>query len=368
MKIIKFWYCLYLAYYGKMSEELVERLMASVPADIDFNHWPWHEPREAKVVEMYFRHNRPSKLMLQKINAIEWVRVCYLKNLGGRKLPLAGYEQDAILDLMSRSLVRLSRQLDSTYEIKLLQKRDEEAIFAYIQNHPLSLVAERDLLRKAAGQVNKKCDFRFLAKEYIKIHPDKAFRRFDAQQLLFELPFCGEIQHALVEQSSMDDPVLHDSVIEQMLDEAASKVTHPSTDVLKHFLSRSFIKNPALREKMLTLREKMLKMTFPSALTAQIKIALMREKLHSFGYWSEENREEMEIISMPSGRQRDEKVYLIVTEERQLSPEMAAWIAWQYPDWADDVAAKFCGFAEGVAEKINYTIEMDRFCSQHWLY
>lgn len=361
MGIIKFWYYLYLAYFGKMSEELVEKLMGSVPADIDFNYWPRHEPREAKVVEMYFRHIRPSEVGLRKISSITWVRVIYLENLGRRNLLLADYEHDAILGLMSGSLGHLSRQLDSTYEIKLLQKRDEEAIFAYIQNHPLSLVAERDLLRRAAGQVNKKCDFRFLAKEYIKIHPDKAFRRFDAQQLLFELPFCGEIQHALVEQSSMDNPVLHDSVIEQMLDEAAAKKNYPSTEVLRHFLSRSFIKNPALKEKML-------KMKFDSALTAQIRISNSREKLFNFGYWPEEGTEEMEIISMPSGRQRDEKVYLIMTEEGQLSPEMAAWIAWQYPDWADDVATKFCGFAEGVVEKLNYSMEMDRFCSQHWLY
>ena len=249
--------------FGKMSKEQVEKLLDmynSYKLYCDrtpkwnlsgFKRGSFKKSYLSRVLRFWLSDYVPSEALLEKIASSKDSAILYLESICKRILDWEDYEQEYVLKLSSTRIKMLTKQLSPKYEEKLLNEGTKTQIEEYVQNFVLSLAAERAFIRKLANNpMNTGVGYylHFAAWRYIEAHPHKAFSKVDAQQLLFELPNCKDVQEQLIKQSTMLKPSLCDIAIEILIDDAATRKTD-AAELLKLFLSVSYIENEALIEK-----------------------------------------------------------------------------------------------------------------------
>lgn len=324
MNIIKFWYSLYRARVGKMDDQEISRLVETLN-EAECNDPDYGDRKYCRsILATYCRYNVPSSAQLKEIFGGVSV-YCFLENVGKRKQPLTDEEQQAILKLPEYCMEALTMPLSAPYEIKLLESGRNEALISYLEKpFRLSLAAERKLISHA----NVNHDFIWLAVHYVNAHLGDVFVKHDAQQLLFEAKNCEAIQEALIEHSTMQQPLLFDSSIEQLITKSSKR------QLLLLFLSRSYVANQQLQER-LKLR------TSDRQLQALVQISMKRrwllfDEFHNSD-WRFLTAGEKEIIATTKAEEREQFVRMQVVPKMQkgeTSPAMAAWVACRYPHLA----------------------------------
>lgn len=323
MKIIKFWYNLYLARVGKMNDEQISRLVETLN-EADYNDPDYGDKRYCySILSVYCRHNVPSSAQLKEI--FSGVSVyCFLANVGKRKQPLTEEEQQAILELPEYCMGSLSAPLSAPYEKKLLESGRKEALMSYLEKEfRLSLAAERHLIRL----INVDYDFVWSAVHYVHAHHGNVFVKPDAQQLLFETANCGPVQKALIEHSTIETPLLLDVSVEKLITDTSKK------SLLLLFLSRSYVANSQLLERLKAKKTN-------KQLQALVKIAIKRRWLCEELCTSDASfltAMEKEIMSLTKAEEQRQLVMQQVVpkmERGETTPAMAAWVAYRYPNLA----------------------------------
>ena len=349
MSIIKFWSFMLRVLFGKMSQEQV-----SVLLDV-YNSYELYKDRTPKwnlsgvkrgkafpkvylyrILTFWFGSYVPNQALLKKVLENGLSTLLYLESVGKRYLDWENYEQEAVLSLSADKLRHLSKQLSPKFEERLIAEENESKLEYYLQKFVLSLSGEFKLCRKmaaCAGDERDKCDYHYLASLYVREHIGKAFAKAEAQQLLFELPDCEDVQKALIEQSTMLTSSLKDVAIETLIDEAQKHHTGSATELLKLFLSLSYIENEALIEKiqkarldehvveMFKVSEERLKVTNH---LAQYGYGLSLLDQSPYLYSTEK-----EIMSMPNNESRYHAIKKHIVpkfETGEVTPACAAWV------------------------------------------
>ena len=355
MNIIKFWRYMCLAWLGQLSESDVDSLIL-VMSDSNFSLK--YRARCQRVFTVYCRRNVPSKDLLRKI--YDGVAIyTYLENIGKRSQPLTDDEQQLILELPDYCINHLSRALTTEYAIKLLQWGDEDVLMAYLEKFKLSVAAERYLETMASSNH----DVSWLAVHYVTAHNGEVFQKPDAQQFLFELPHCEKIQQAIIECSSMENPLLLDSSIENLITDASKK------QLLLLFLSHSYVANPQLIELLKKRAQK------DKQMSALLCISVERKKLFEKTYstlWNDDVSSHLEAIeseiiaTLDAEKRRQLVMEQIVPKmkENKTSPAMAAWVAYTYPHLAQIAAENVQQFIRRIDGQIVLTLAYNNMRNQ----
>lgn len=355
MNIIKFWRYMCLAWLGQLSESDVENLVL-VMGNLNFSLK--YRARCQRVFTVYCRRNVPSKDLLRKI--YDGVAIyTYLENIGKRSQPLTDDEQELILGLPDYCISHLSKALTTEYAIKLLQWDEEDVLMAYLEKFKLSVAAERYLATMASSNH----DVSWLAVHYVTAHNGEVFQKPDAQQFLFELPHCEKIQQAIIECSSMENPLLLDSSIEHLITDASKK------QLLLLFLSHSYVANPQLIELLKKRAQK------DKQLSALLCISVERKKLFEKTYsllWNDDVSSHLEAIeseiiaTLDAEKRRQLVMEQIVPKmkENKTSPAMAAWVAYTYPHLAQIAAENVQQFIRRIDGQIVLTLAYNNMRNQ----
>lgn len=389
MSIIKFWSFMLRVLFGKMSQEQVEKLV-EMYNDYDlysdmtpkwsmkgFKRGSFPKSYLSRVLRFWFGSYIPNKALLKKVMENKPSTLLYLESVGRRYLAWGDYEQEAILKLSSTRLEYLTKQLSQKYEEKLLHDGTKTQIEVYLKNFVLSLQSERIFVHMLArNKMDTKVgyDLHFRAWQYVDAHPSKAFAKMDAQQLLFEVHNCEDVQRRLIKHSTLLNPSICDVAIEVLIDKAAKKNTEP-TDMLREFLSLSAIENEALVEKFQHAR-------LDIHTNAMLTISQMRQNVLNtlsqygfglFGLYDEPYLydHEKEIMAMQNDDERRNLVMEKIVPELEkglVTPACAAWIAWQYPKLAQTAQNGINQFMRRVIDNIHQSDMFSRMRTNDTLF
>ncbi len=344
MNIIKFWYSLYRARVGKMDDQEISRLVETLN-EAECNDPDYDERGYCRsILAVYCRYNVPSSTLLKEIFAGDSSMQCFLKNVGKRKQPLTDEEQQAIVELPEYCFSALSCPLSSRYEIRLIEWAKVDVLMAYLKKFKLSLAAERQLIRLCDANH----DYVWLAEYYVDAHHGKVFTKQDAQQLLFEVPHCDLIQKALIEHSTMHQPLLFDSSIEQLITKNSKR------QLLLLFLSHSYVANPQLLKRLQSKKS-------DKQLQALVEISLKRQQLLENLQSSDRcllTAMEKKILTLDKAEEQRQHVMRQIVpkmKKGETSPVMAAWVAYQYPNLAQVAAIATGIFVKRIKERAVYS-------------
>lgn len=348
MEIIKFWHFMCMVLFGKMSQEQVGKLV-EMYNDYDlysdmtpkwslkgFRRGSFPKVYLYRILHFWFGSYVPNKALLKKVLEHGLSTLLYLESVGKRFLDWEDYEQEAVLSLKADKLRHLSKPLSPKFEERLIDEANESKLEYYLQKFVLSLSGEFKLCRKVAsceGDERDKCDYHYLACLYVCEHKGKAFAKAEVQQLLFELPDCEDVQKALIEQSTMLTSSLKDVAIETLIDEAEKYRTGSATELLKLYLSLSYIENEALIEKIQKARLDEHVLVMFKFSEERLKVA---NHLAHYGYGLSLLDQspylysmEKEIMSMPNNESRYHAIKKHIVpkfETGEVTPACASWV------------------------------------------
>ncbi len=333
------------------------------------------------ILEAYFSKYEPSKTVLPQLIGSNAGYV-YVKALAKRRNVLSDAEKKTLLQMPPAQLGTLSQPLDGDFALRLYESGDEERIAAYLQAFVLPPIQEIDLLdycklqaeipemdeveRQIFGKKVQNCDYVTLARDYVQSHFGEAFASEKAQKKLFTTKGCDSIIDLVINQCSMADPFLCDAVIGLMIDRTELKpYAH-----LNHFLAVSYIQNRELLTDLLNLGTKPQVENLLNI--SQLKASLAKAVAScSSLLWQDAfervftltDLEQKCVVELDADKRwqmlRDE--LLPMMQKGQMSPVMASWLIWQYPE--HEKLARLAVFCVS-----NQLQEYMEWLDSHWKY
>ncbi|MBR1903931.1 MAG: hypothetical protein IJ824_01985 [Alphaproteobacteria bacterium] len=304
------------------------------------------------ILRAYFAKNIPPQEVLPQLIGTNAGYV-YVKALARRKKALTDAEKKTLLQMPPAQLGTLDKPLDEDFALRLYESGDEERIAAYLQAVELPPMQEIDLLdycklqteipdmneaeRQIFAQKVQNCNYITLARDYVQSHFGAAFASEKAQKKLFTTKGCDSIIDLVINQCSMADPFLCDAVIGWMIDRA----DRGSDKHLRHFLAVSYIENRELLADLLNLR---LKSQVENLLNiSQLKFSLAKAVAAcGFLMWQDAFERVFTLTDLEQkcvAETDADKRWLMLKGEllplmqkAQMSPVMASWLIWQYPE------------------------------------
>ena len=338
--------------------------------------------KEARdILGAYFGKHEPSKNVLPQLIGSNAGYV-YVKALAKRRNVLTDAEKKTLLQMPPAQLGALTQPLDGDFALRLYESGDEERIAAYLQAFVLPPIQEIDLLdycklqaeipemddveRQIFGKKVQNCDYVTLSRDYVQRHFGEAFASEKAQKKLFTTKGCDSIIDLVINQCSMADPFLCDAVIGLMIDRAELEpYAH-----LNHFLAVSYIQNRELLADLLNLGtkpqvENLLNISQLKASLAKAVVAcsslLWQDAFERIFTLTDLEQKYVAETDADKRWQMMKNELLQLMQKGQMSPVMASWLVWQYPE--HEKLARLAVFC--VSNRLQEYME---WLDSHWKY